>query len=77
MAGMTANRPMGRIRRKDEKSGSEKPKERCNRPNGSTWPAGPWNGKGMARIGTTEGNASPKAHACLTSQKTNFTQYMQ
>ena len=52
MAGITASRPMGRTMRKDEESGPEKPKKRGNRPNGSTWPAGPWNGKGMARICT-------------------------
>ena len=52
MARITANRPMGRTMRKDEESRSEKPKERGNRPNGSTWPADPWNGKGMAGICT-------------------------
>ena len=52
MAGITASRPMGRTMRKDEESGPEKPKKRGNRPNGSTWPVGPWNGKGMAGICT-------------------------
>ena len=52
MTGMTASRPMGRIRRKDEESGLGKPNEKGNRPNGSTWPVGPWNGKGMVGIGS-------------------------
>ena len=52
MAGMTVGRPMGRIRGKDEESGLEKPKERGYRPNGPTWLASPWNGQGMAGIGT-------------------------
>ena len=43
---------MGRIRDKNEISGLRKPKERGNGPNGPTWPAGPWNGKETARIGT-------------------------
>ena len=52
MAGMTVGRPMGRIRGKDEESEPEKPKERGYRPNGPTWLASPWNGQGMAGIGT-------------------------
>ena len=43
---------MRRIRGKDEVSGSGKPKERGNKPNGPTWPTGLWNGREMARIGT-------------------------
>ena len=43
---------MGRIRDKNEISGLRKPKERGNGPNGPTWPAGPWNEKEMAGIGT-------------------------
>ena len=52
MAGITASRPMGRTMRKYEESGPEEPKKRGNRPNGSTWLASPWNGKGMAGICT-------------------------
>ena len=52
MAGMTASRLMGRIREKHEETRPKKPKERGNRPNGPTWLASPWNGKGMARMGT-------------------------
>ena len=49
---MTASKPMGRIRGKDEVSGSGKPKERSNGPNGPTWPVGLWSGKETTRIGT-------------------------
>ena len=52
MIGIIANRPMGRIRGKYEVNRPGKPKERGNRPNGPTWPVGPWNGKEMAGIGT-------------------------
>ena len=52
MAGITANWPIGRIRGKDETSGSGKTKERANEPNGPTWPTGPWKRREMARIGT-------------------------
>lgn len=52
MARKTVNRPMGRIRLKDEVSGSGKPKERDSKPNGPTWPVGPWKRKGIAGIGT-------------------------
>ena len=52
MAGITANRPMGRIRSKNEVSGLEKPKKKGSKPNGPTWPMSPWKGRGMAGIGT-------------------------
>ena len=51
MAGITINRPMGRIKGKDKVCGPRKPKERSNRPNGPTWPVGPWNEKGLAGLG--------------------------
>ena len=50
MTRITTSKPIRRIRGKDEVTGLGKPKKRGNRPNGSTWPAGPWNGKGMAGI---------------------------
>ena len=50
MVGIIGSRPI--TIRKDEESGPEKPKERGNRLNGSTWLAGSWNGKGMAGICT-------------------------
>ena len=37
MAGMTASKPMERIRGKDEVSWPRKPKERGSKPNRSTW----------------------------------------
>ena len=52
MAGITANRPMRRIRGKDEVIGSRKPKKRGNKPNWPTWPASPWKGREMTGIGT-------------------------
>ena len=60
MAGITANRPMGRIRCKDEVSGLGKPKKRSSKPIPQR---------------DEKGNASLKAHTCLTLQKTNTTQY--
>ena len=52
MAGITASWPIRKIRGKDEASGSWKPKERGNEPNGLTWPTSPWKRREMAGIGT-------------------------
>ena len=37
LAEITASKPMGRIRGKDEVGGSRKPKKRGSKPNGLTW----------------------------------------
>ena len=37
MAGITASRPIGRIRGKDEVRGPRNPKKRDSKPNGLTW----------------------------------------
>ena len=37
MAGIATNKPMGRMRGKDEVSGPRKPKKRGSKPNGPTW----------------------------------------
>ena len=52
LAEITASKPMGRIRGKNEVSGPRKSKERSNEPSGPIWPASPSKERGMAEIGT-------------------------
>ena len=52
MIGITASKPIGRIRGIDESSGLGTPKKRGNEPNRPTWPAGLWKGREVAGIGT-------------------------